>query len=140
MVAASKLAEGTPERSVASPSRYSTFGAGLPFAAPSISAEKSMPRTEPPGPTPVGRFVAGAVRGRLANAVTQPPHGTAHPLLRALRALARDHVEQLGEVGRPGPGRDGIARGDAARAVPDHARRHRHEARLVELGAGLAGG
>src|ERR687894_728547 len=89
--------------------------------------------------SPEGRFVAGAVRWRLDNALTQPPQGGAHPLLRAPGALAGDHVEQLGEVGRPGLRGDGPARGDATGAVPDHARRHRHEARLVEPGDGLDG-
>src|SRR5215217_1796108 len=55
MVAASKTPEGTPSRFVASPSRYSTLGAGRACATRSISFEKSIPSTPPPLPTLLAR-------------------------------------------------------------------------------------
>src|SRR4028119_2457004 len=88
--------------------------------------------------SPEGRLWVGTP-GRLGNALTQLPDGGFDPLQRALGALAGDHVEQLGQVRRPGLSRYSLARGDAAGAVPDHARSHRHEARLVEPGDGLHG-
>src|SRR4028119_2104733 len=87
--------------------------------------------------SPEGRLWVGTP-GRLGNALTQLPDGGFDPLQRALGALAGDHVEQLGQVRRPGLSRYSLARGDAAGAVPDHARRHRPEARPAGAAAGLA--
>src|SRR5918997_189511 len=131
MVAASKAAEWRPSNLVASPSLYSMFGAGRLSATRSISLEKSIPRTWPSGPTPLAVFLP-IVAPHLARRL--PDAG-----LGSLGAFARDNVEETRQVRRPVLQADPLTRGDAARAVPDHAARHSHETRLVEVRYGLDG-
>src|SRR4028118_1446112 len=117
MVAASKRAEGTPARSVASPSLYSTLAAGLASAARSISAEKSTPRTEPAGPTLLARARVRLPVPQARSMAESPGRG---PGARATGRGPRAPGQGGGEAAGAAGGVDGRIAGAEARRA-DHA-------------------